>query len=149
MVTTIFPDPALVEHFGCTRAVHGDALSDTVKLVALVAGHAHRAHHGRHYAMARNLVPALRAAYDEALATHDVLVMPTVPIRATSLVPPGAPVAESSARAFETVVNTFDLTGHPATSVPVGTVSRLPVGMMIIGRRFEDATCLRVAAAVE
>ena len=41
----------------------------------------------------------------------------------------------------------FDVTGHPATSVPAGLVDGLPAGLMIVGRHFDDATCLRVAHA--
>jgi amidase len=49
------------------------------------------------------------------------------------------------------IVNTapFDVSGHPATSVPAGLSDGLPVGMMLVGRRFDDATCLRVADAFE
>ena len=49
------------------------------------------------------------------------------------------------------IVNTapFDVTGHPATSVPAGLVDGLPAGLMIIGRHFDDGTCLRVAHAFE
>jgi amidase len=49
------------------------------------------------------------------------------------------------------LVNTapLDVSGHPATTVPCGLVNGLPVGMMIIGRRYDDATCLRVAHAFE
>jgi amidase len=43
----------------------------------------------------------------------------------------------------------FDVSGHPATSVPAGLSEGLPVGMMIIGKRWDDATCLRVAHAFE
>jgi amidase len=43
----------------------------------------------------------------------------------------------------------FDVSGHPACSVPAGLADGLPVGMMIIGRRFDDATVLRVAHAFE
>jgi len=44
----------------------------------------------------------------------------------------------------------FNLTGQPAASVPCGwTADRLPVGLQIVGRRFEDATVLRAAAAFE
>jgi len=53
--------------------------------------------------------------------------------------------------AFTGAVNTaqFDVTGHPAVSVPCGTVDGLPVGIMLVGRRGKDSTVLRVAAALE
>jgi Asp-tRNA(Asn)/Glu-tRNA(Gln) amidotransferase A subunit family amidase len=44
----------------------------------------------------------------------------------------------------------FNLTGQPAMSVPMGTAEHgLPVGLQIVGRRFEDDVVLRVAAAWE
>ena len=44
----------------------------------------------------------------------------------------------------------FNLTGQPAASVPGGwTDDGLPVGLQIIGRRFDDVTVLRAAAAFE
>ena len=44
----------------------------------------------------------------------------------------------------------FNLTGHPAVTVPCGwTSSGLPVGLQIVGRWFEDALVLRAAAALE
>ena len=33
--------------------------------------------------------------------------------------------------------------------MPAGLADGLPVGMMIVGRQFDDATCLRVAHAYE
>jgi amidase len=55
------------------------------------------------------------------------------------------------ARALGKAPNTapMDLTGHPAISVPAGLVNGLPVGMMLVGKRFDDATVLRVADAFE
>jgi Asp-tRNA(Asn)/Glu-tRNA(Gln) amidotransferase A subunit family amidase len=42
------------------------------------------------------------------------------------------------------------MTGHPAASVPVGfTSGGLPVGLQIVGKRQDDATVLRLAAAYE
>lgn len=44
----------------------------------------------------------------------------------------------------------FNLTGQPAASVPCGwTDEGLPVGLQIVGRRFDDVTVLRAAAAFE
>jgi amidase len=43
----------------------------------------------------------------------------------------------------------FDVSGHPAITVPAGLAGDLPVGMMIVGQRFADSTCLRVAQAYE
>ena len=44
----------------------------------------------------------------------------------------------------------FNLTGNPALTIPVGfTVAGLPVGLQIVGRRFDEATVLRAGAAFE
>ncbi len=44
----------------------------------------------------------------------------------------------------------FNLTGQPAASVPCGwTDNGLPIGLQIVGRRFDDATVLKAAAAFE
>jgi amidase len=144
-------DPRLIDHYGGRWRTDGTLLPDTVKLVLLAGRHTIERHHGAHYAMARNLVPHLRAAYDEALSRYDVLVMPTTPIQATRIPAPDAPREEYLARALEMMANTatFDVTGHPACSVPAEIVNGLPTGMMIIGKHFDDATVLRVAHAFE
>lgn len=44
----------------------------------------------------------------------------------------------------------FNWTGHPASSVPAKLVEdRLPVGMQVVGRRYEDDTVLAASSAVE
>ncbi len=44
----------------------------------------------------------------------------------------------------------FNITGHPALSVPCGfTSERLPVGLQLIGGEHREADVLRVAAAYE
>jgi aspartyl-tRNA(Asn)/glutamyl-tRNA(Gln) amidotransferase subunit A len=44
----------------------------------------------------------------------------------------------------------FNLTGHPAATVPCGfTQDKLPIGLQIVGRRRADITVLRTAAAFE
>jgi aspartyl-tRNA(Asn)/glutamyl-tRNA(Gln) amidotransferase subunit A len=42
------------------------------------------------------------------------------------------------------------MTGQPAASVPCGfTEDGLPIGLQIVGRRFDDVTVLRASAAFE
>ena len=77
--------------------------------------------------------------------------LPTLPMLPTPLPAADASREEYIGRAFEMVVNTapFDVSGHPAISVPCQPAGSLPIGMMIVGRHFADGTVLRVAAAAE
>lgn len=54
-------------------------------------------------------------------------------------------------RAVNMLLNTspFDVTGHPAISVPAGTSDGLPVGAMFVGQRFDDRTVLEVGRTFE
>jgi amidase len=144
-------DPELMEYYGNRWRADAGQFSETVKLVVLAGRYAIDLHQAKYYAMARNLVPQLRAAYDEALQRYDVLVMPTLPMRASILPPEGASREEVIPRALEMIANTCvtDVTGHPACSVPAGLAGGLPTGMMIIGRHWDDATVLRVAHTFE
>ncbi|MBC2640561.1 MULTISPECIES: amidase [unclassified Rhodococcus (in: high G+C Gram-positive bacteria)] len=151
MNTDGFYDPELVAHFARQRLERGHELSKTVKLVGLSGRYTFEIGGGKYYAMARQLVPELRAAYDAALADFDVLVMPTVPYTARQIPPADVALGDYLDVALSMVGNTapFDVTGHPACSVPAGLVGGLPTGMMIIGKRFDDATVLRVAHTYE
>ena len=93
-----------------------------------------------------------RAAYDEPLKDVDLLLMPTLPLKATLLPAPDASREDYVARALEMISNTcpFDVTGHPAATVPAGMSAGLPpVGMMLIGLHWEDGTVLRAADAFQ
>jgi amidase len=128
-----------------------DELSDTLKL-CMLAGQFHLRHtRGRYYAKAQNLARQLRGEYDKAFAAYDLLLMPTTPMKATPLPPPDSSLALWCQRAFEILPNTapFDVTGHPAMSVPCGMSQGLPVGLMLVGRRYEEGTIYRAAGAFE
>jgi amidase len=142
---------SLLDVYARGRLTRADDLSDTVKLVVLAGQYLQDAYHGRYYAKAQNLARTLTAAYDEALRDVDLLLMPTIPHKATRLPGPDATREERVARALEMVPNTapFDVTGHPAINVPCAMSEGLPVGLMLVGRRWEDATVLRAAAAFE
>jgi len=128
-----------------------DELSDTLK-ISMFLGHYFIKHYrGHFYAKAQNLARKLRAAYDAPLASYDLLVMPTLPMKATPLPPTDAPRELYIQRAFEMLGNTapFDATGHPAMSIPCGLSDGLPVGMMLIGKHYDEAIIYRAAHAFE
>lgn len=108
---------------------------------------------GKYYAKAKNHVHALRAAYDKALDSFDLLLMPTT-VRTACENPPSLQEAtneELMGNAFNNTFNTcpFNSTGHPAMSVPCGLIDDLPVGMMLIGKRFQESLIYQAAFAYE
>jgi len=129
----------------------GNEIPVTMKAVFLAGAFMQQSQHGRFYAKAQNLGRDLRAAYDAMLAQHDLLLMPTLPIVATKLPEANASKREIYDRALEMIGNTapFDVTGHPAMSIPCGTVDGLPVGLMLIGRHLDESTIYRAAHALE
>ena len=143
--------PELMEHYALGLRKNFDAVSHTVKFVALCGQYMLDEYHGTHYAKAQNLSLRIRAAYDAALADVDVLVLPTHPMRATVIPRADAPIEEYVARALEMIGNTapFDVTGHPAISVPAEVDDGMPVGMMIVGKHWDEQTVLAAARAYE
>ncbi|MFZ9683899.1 MAG: amidase [Gemmobacter sp.] len=141
---------SLLEYHSNWRA-RADELSDTLKISMLV-GQYHLKHtRGRYYAKAQNLARQLRAEYNRVFANYDLLLMPTTPMKATPLPPADSSLALWCQRAFEMLPNTapFDVTGHPAMSIPCGMSQGLPVGLMLVGRRYEESTIYRAAGAFE
>ena len=126
-------------------------LPDAIKLGLLMGHYVHTRYRGTYYAKAQNLARKLRAAYDAVLAEFDVLVMPTVPVKPRELPNPGDSRLDMMAPGLGNIVNAcvFNVTGHPALSVPCGMVEGLPIGMMLVGRYWDEATLYRASAAFE
>ena len=78
----------------------------------------------------------MHASHDKPLQSYyDLLLMPTTPMKATKLPEPPASREDYVARALEMISNTslFNITHHPAMSLPCGMVDGLPVGLMLVG----------------
>lgn len=128
-----------------------DELSPSLKLSMFAGQYGIDAYRGRFYAKAQNLSRRLKAAYDAVLADHDLLLMPTLPLKATKLPVAGDPPEDYFARAFEMLANTapFDVTGHPSMAVPCGMSDGLPISMMLTGKSFDESTIYQAAHAFE
>jgi amidase len=140
----------LRDFYGRARRARANDFPPTVKLLALFGRYLSDRYNGHYYSKAQNLILPLRAAYDGVLAEADVLVMPTTLIK-PMLIPVNPDLAAYFQAAFGTGHNAvpFDLTGHPAISVPCGRIDGLPIGMMIVGRWFDEDTVLRASHAYE
>jgi amidase len=136
-------------HRGWRR--QADSLSETTKMFLLFGTYINNTFGPRYYGKAVNISRRLTAAYDKALETYDLLLLPTTPMKATPLPPANASREEYVGRALEMISNTapFDITHHPAMSLPCGMVDGLPVGLMLVGRHFEETTIYRAAHAFE
>jgi len=142
---------SLQEAFARGWTSRPDDVSETVKLVLLLGDYMHRHYHNRYHARAQNLRVLLRNAYDAVLKDHDVMVMPTIPFPATRIPPADAPREVYVDAALNMQQNTcpFDVSGHPAFTVPCAKVDGLPVGMMLVAKHFAETTLISVAKAFE
>ena len=131
--------------------LRADQLSETTKLLTVLGVHMKKHYGTRFYGKAINIARRITAAYDAALAQYDVLLMPTLPMKATPIPPPDATRELYVQRALEMISNTspFDITHHPAITVPCGMSEGLPIGMMLVGRHFDEARVYRVSYAFE
>ncbi len=84
---------------------------------------------------------------------YDLLLTPAVavpPFEIGKFGPREIAGSKVSALGWMAFTYPFNITGQPAASVPCGwTKEGLPVGLQIVGRRFDDLAVLRAAAAFE
>jgi len=103
---------------------------------------------GRTDAAAVEAAEAVRRAFtaevDAALEQHTVLALPTM----ADLPPLVSAAADTSAAVGMTsLVRPFNLSGHPAISLPLKAADGLPASLQLVARRGDDALLCAVAAA--
>ena len=105
------------------------------------------------YVRGMRLRKRLTREVDSALIGCDALLLPTLPIAAPPL---GAVSVDIDGRpepvraAMLRLTQLFNLTGHPAISLPAGVTSTgLPIGMQLVGRKGETDQLLGAAATLE
>jgi len=85
------------------------------------------------------------------LKNYDFIAMPTIPFPATRIPPADASREVYVEAALNMQQNTcpFDVSGHPAFTIPCGKVDGLPIGMMLVGKHFDEMTLISAARAFE
>jgi aspartyl-tRNA(Asn)/glutamyl-tRNA(Gln) amidotransferase subunit A len=101
-----------------------------------------------YYLKAQKVRTLLTRDFEEAFKKVDAIVAPVSPTAAFKL---GEKVDDPLAMYLADIYTvTADLAGIPGISVPCGeTKEKLPIGLQILGRHFDESTILRVAQASE
>jgi amidase len=128
-----------------------DELSVPLKVLMLTAEFMSTTYGGHFYGKSQNLIRRMRDEYDAALRRYDLLVMPTTPQAPTPLPPADASIDEVWGSALNMNRNTapFCGTGHPAISIPCALINDLPIGLMLVGKHWDEGTIYRAAYAFE
>lgn len=97
-----------------------------------------------YYKKAQNLRGTIIKAFDDAFKNVDVILAPTVPMTAFKM----GQVSQDPIETYLTDICTvpINIAGLPSVSVPCGFNSKgMPIGMQIIGNKFEEGKILNIA----
>lgn len=99
------------------------------------------------YILARQMQSLKRYEFDRFFQEFDLLLTPTTPVVAPTIV---GPDAIKTARLLTRFTAPFNLSGLPALSLPCGfSKDGLPIGLQIVSRAWNEALVLRAGFAFE
>ena len=109
------------------------------------------------YINAHKMRKEIRTAFLRAMKDYDALLVPTTIIPAPMLDQSTVNINEKYNievyQALSRLTTVFDITGLPAMNVPAGFVeeekSKLPIGVQLVGKPFDEETLLRIAHAYD
>jgi aspartyl-tRNA(Asn)/glutamyl-tRNA(Gln) amidotransferase subunit A len=141
------------EHYNGTHDMmcrtRSEGFGDEVKRRILLGTYVLSAgYYDAYYKKAQNLRGTIVKAFNEAFEQCDFILAPTVPMTAFEM---GRAVSDP-VETYQTDICTVpvNIAGLPAVSVPCGFDSDgLPIGMQLIGNKFEEAKILNAANAYE
>lgn len=140
----------MAETFGKFRQARANAFPPTVKSSLLTNGHLQNERNIELYAKAKNIALDAERQYNRILEDYDALVLPTTPMLPYERNEDLSRV-ERVGRTLTNLSNTamFDLTSHPALTVPCAKSDGLPIGLMVVGSHFDEEMLYRIAGAFE
>ena len=128
--------------------VRAAGFGDEVKRRILLGTYALSAgYHDKYYLKALKIRTLIKQDFERAFRDADVLIAPTMPYPAFKL---GEKIDDPISLYLADVDTVpINLAGVPSISLPCGFSGRLPIGMQIIGKHFDEAAILRTAFAFE
>lgn len=101
----------------------------------------------QYYLKALKIRTLIRREMEEALKTFDVLVGPTMPLPPFNL---GERIQDPLTLYMCDILTVpANLSGYPAISIPCGFDGKLPIGLQVIGKPFDEITLLKISFALE
>ncbi|RLC37830.1 Asp-tRNA(Asn)/Glu-tRNA(Gln) amidotransferase GatCAB subunit A [candidate division Kazan bacterium] len=100
-----------------------------------------------YYEKAQRVRTLIKQDFDKAFEKVDVIISPTTPTIAFKI----GERADNPLEMYKADLLTCpaSLAGIPAISIPCGLVDKMPVGLQIMGRQFDEETVLKVAHTYE
>ncbi|CAG0948739.1 amidase [Methanosarcinales archaeon] len=128
--------------------VRAAGFGDEVKRRILLGTYALSAgYHDKYYLKALKIRTLIKQDFERAFRDADVLIAPTMPYPAFKL---GEKIDDPISLYLADVDTVpINLAGVPSISLPCGFSGRLPIGMQVIGKHFDEAAILRTAFAFE
>lgn len=143
-----YATPQFAEAFGKTRKAKSHEFPPLYVLLQVMGKYLRREYSSVYFAKGQNLRHVLRKQITDLLDEFDVLITPTIPMKAFKLLDHRPSLREMALRAGSMTQNTcpLNVTGHPATTIPCGLGENgLPIGLQIIGRQFDESKVFQVA----
>ena len=128
--------------------IRGEGFGEEVKRRIILGTYALSAgYYGKYYLKALKVRTLIKREFEDALKTHDILAMPTMPFVAFKF---GERIKDPLSL-YLADVNTVsvNLAGVPSLSIPCGFSSGLPIGLQIVGKHFEEDRILKAAFGYE
>ncbi len=127
--------------------IRGEGFGEEVKRRIILGTYALSAgYYGKYYLKALKVRTLIKNEFEDALKTHDILAMPTMPFVAFEL---GERIKDPLSL-YLADVNTVsvNLAGVPSLSIPCGSSNGLPIGLQLVGKYFDEDKILKAALSV-
>jgi amidase len=143
-------NPSWNEYIGKKRKEMSDKFPPLLKGSMLMGRYLREEYSSVFHSLAQNMRAKLFQEVEEALSAFDVLATPTAIVKPPKL-KANITFEESLRHGVLLLNNTqaFNLTGHPAISIPCGIRGGFPVGLQLISKCLDESTLFQVASHFE
>jgi amidase len=143
-------NPSWNEFLGRAKRSKADHLPPLLKSTLILGEYMRKEYFSVYYSKAQNLRNVLQDKIKRAFEKFDILACPTNIVK-PPILKDAIEFEETRERGLMLSYNThsFNLTGHPAITVPCGMRGGLPVGLQLIAKHWRESLLFKVARSFE